>query len=306
MVKRALPVFLVLFLQVLVLPAFSTTNFQDSKTSKIRLVVNAFYQSFAFEDRSLSSMFLDHVHPKIDWATVAKTCEVALARPRRGKDLVEEWYHLMQKENKITLYFAHSVFEAKNKIAAVVDVTFENRKTKKTFQSSVVQVFLFDSEGILVKFREYGDTSEIIRTYRYGFSEYDASTTVRKYHEAMNIRDMDSLRKMHVVNSSYIEFGQLFTSDYALSFYKTLSKSLPDFHFMVNNFTSTGTTVFVNRTLVGTYTGEPLRKGETPHRKKVMSNSQIAIQINEFKQIVQLEILHDDMFHLTKPKENQF
>jgi hypothetical protein len=220
-------------------------------------------------------------------------------RTQIGGVEIKEWFDSVKSLEKPVEIFAHSFLGTNSLVMVSLESKFKQVQTGKLFEGNFVHVFEFDSKGQkLNRFREYGDTAQLLNVYKLEMDlEYEGKRIVKKYHEAIRKRDWDGFFDIHHLNSDY-RSGDSPPVDPAtvVRYLNGVAKSFPDFYYRLDSveLAPEGDAMLVNRTFVGNFFGTSMTKKPATMQKHY-SKSSLRVVFNATQgYVMKVFLLADD------------
>ena len=124
--------------------------------------VAAMYQAFGLGD---IPAVLDHLDPKVEWCNRGPG-DIPYFGVKHGHEGALAVFGFLGENVDITAFEPHTMIADGDHVVALVRVAGNVRSTQMGYDEETVHVFDFNSDGKVVRFRDYQDTEEVAKALR--------------------------------------------------------------------------------------------------------------------------------------------
>jgi ketosteroid isomerase-like protein len=126
-------------------------------TETTRALVHRIYDAYSRGD---ASVFVDVIHPDIDWVIHGPIEIFPFAGPRKGKEAVVSALQSIAHLYELKRYVPEIVVVDGEQVAQLSNVAFLQRVTGRVLTFKIVDFLRFE-QGLLVEFRELMDSFDV-------------------------------------------------------------------------------------------------------------------------------------------------
>ena len=124
--------------------------------------VTAMYDAFGAGD---IAAVLDHLDQRVEWSNRGPE-DISYFGVKRGHEGALAVFGFLGENVDLTVFEPHTMIADENHVVALVRVAGTVRSSQLTYDEETVHVFDFNSDGKVVRFRDYQDTDAVARALR--------------------------------------------------------------------------------------------------------------------------------------------